>query len=545
MAWVMVPGLVVLTAAQALNLAPVVSVLGALFGLVGGVRPYVAQANHLLAQAEAVADEVDAARAASVAALEAEQKSAHDAALRAQADAQSRVDDAEVRVKDLEGNLAEFEPGTQVLRFLKDRSTSTTYTTQLGLVSLIRRDFERLSDLLQQREARIDRWRSEELERLRSSATLGSRQRRRARVITPPDEVPIDRIVLYIDDLDRCKPSRVVEVLEAVHLLLAFRLFVVVVAVDPRWLRRCLEDQYPELLSAVGVDGASQRQDGLDRTSTPQDYLEKIFQIPFYLRPIRDDGFIALVKELVGADVAPESVLDPSAASSDSDGSTQVDRQPGDPTSGPAQPAATNGRTTTADSSSDPGVLEIDRLTFTTWEVEDMENVSPLFRTPRSAKRFLNTYRLVRSTIEPADRRIFEGTRGAPGTYRSVQLLLAVVAGYPNVAPRFLMKLAATSGQPRLTWPGFVAQCRSPNDGSPAVDPDDAEWTDLCDALTELSTTEVAPKRVATLLPWVPRVARYSFSVTLPGALDNVLESGTKPTGARSSRARSTPATTN
>ena len=49
---------------------------------------------------------------------------------------------------------------------------------------------------------------------------------------------PIERIILYIDDLDRCPPKRVVEVLEAVHLLLAFDLFVVVVAVDARWLER-------------------------------------------------------------------------------------------------------------------------------------------------------------------------------------------------------------------------------------------------------------------------------------------------------------------
>ncbi len=44
----------------------------------------------------------------------------------------------------------------------------------------------------------------------------------------------LNRIVLYIDDLDRCPPKRVVEVLQAVHLLLAFELFVVVVGVDAR-----------------------------------------------------------------------------------------------------------------------------------------------------------------------------------------------------------------------------------------------------------------------------------------------------------------------
>ncbi|MGH3928616.1 MAG: P-loop NTPase fold protein [Pseudonocardiaceae bacterium] len=41
------------------------------------------------------------------------------------------------------------------------------------------------------------------------------------------DDLPqIDRIIIYIDDLDRCPPQRVVEMLEAIHLLLAVELFV-------------------------------------------------------------------------------------------------------------------------------------------------------------------------------------------------------------------------------------------------------------------------------------------------------------------------------
>ena len=70
---------------------------------------------------------------------------------------------------------------------------------------------------------------------------------------TPP---PLERIVLYIDDLDRCPPRRVVEVLEAVHLMLALELFVVVVAVDARWLIRSLEYHYRELFS-TGDDPVS------------------------------------------------------------------------------------------------------------------------------------------------------------------------------------------------------------------------------------------------------------------------------------------------
>ncbi|XXX98908.1 P-loop NTPase fold protein [Sorangium sp. So ce204] len=67
------------------------------------------------------------------------------------------------------------------------------------------------------------------------------------------DIEPFDRIVLYVDDHDRCRPDQVVNMLEAIHLLLALDLFVVVVAVDSRWLIRALEVHYRDLL--VATDG--------------------------------------------------------------------------------------------------------------------------------------------------------------------------------------------------------------------------------------------------------------------------------------------------
>src|SRR5262245_63527213 len=88
---------------------------------------------------------------------------------------------------------------------------------------------------------------------------------------------PIERIVLYIDDLDRCSPEQVVEVLQAVHLLLALELFVVVVGVDPRWLLRALRGEYRAMLTG---EGSAPDEDEWWQT-TPQDYLEKIFNIPF------------------------------------------------------------------------------------------------------------------------------------------------------------------------------------------------------------------------------------------------------------------------
>ena len=40
------------------------------------------------------------------------------------------------------------------------------------------------------------------------------------------------------------RPAQVVDVLQAVHLLLALDLFVVVVGVDPRWLVHSLQSEY-------------------------------------------------------------------------------------------------------------------------------------------------------------------------------------------------------------------------------------------------------------------------------------------------------------
>ena len=84
----------------------------------------------------------------------------------------------------------------------------------------------------------------------------------------PTDEVgdklpQIGRIILYIDDPDRCPPRRVVEMLEAIHLLLAIRLFVVVVAVDPRWLLRAIAAHYRDLLQASSTPDSQELRQAL------------------------------------------------------------------------------------------------------------------------------------------------------------------------------------------------------------------------------------------------------------------------------------------
>ena len=121
------------------------------------------------------------------------------------------------------------------------------------------------------------------------------------------DTLPrIDRIILYIDDLDRCPPRRVVEMLEAIHLLLAVPLFVVVVAVDPRWLLRAIAAHYRDLLQpsagpASSPGGPVDPDDEELWNSTPAQYLEKIFQVVLTLPPLDTSGHQRLLRTLVGA----------------------------------------------------------------------------------------------------------------------------------------------------------------------------------------------------------------------------------------------------
>ncbi|TDW76275.1 P-loop NTPase fold protein [Kribbella pratensis] len=140
--------------------------------------------------------------------------------------------------------------GLRLQKLVRERATSSDYRDKLGVMSRVRRDFEDLVSLMP------------------SGNPGGAAQLAESTEILSPGspEVPdVERIFLYVDDLDRCPHDKVVEVLQAVHLLLAFKLFVVVVGVDSRWLTRSIAAHYDNLLDE------------------PDSYLEKIFQIPFAL----------------------------------------------------------------------------------------------------------------------------------------------------------------------------------------------------------------------------------------------------------------------
>jgi hypothetical protein len=329
---------------------------------------------------------------------------------------------------DTRSTLDQLSVDTLLKEFLDDRMTAGKYESELGVLSQVRNDFERLSRM-------IVRATADHVEHGAPEPTVG-------------------RIVLYIDDLDRCPEKRVVEVIRAVHLvhlLLAFPLFVCVVAADPRWLTQCLENAPGIRVDRTdrGNDDAFVSQFG--RVADPADYIEKIFQLPIWLRPIPVERRAGLLRSWLG------------------------------PVDGP------DGDTT-------PSV--------TTEELDFLSDLAErLDGKPRTLKRLANTYRLVKAGLSDVALKTFLVDDLAPNAdqprhlpYRTCLTLLTVLCGDRNEAICLAESLDATEQETVSEWLCELA----------AEDQDLAEF--LTGALGRAQLHDLVE-----LKSWFERTRRYSF----------------------------------
>ncbi len=279
--------------------------------------------------------------------------------------AENRRSEREVFVERYRAGAAGESPAALLHYFLHESAETRQFEQHLGIVSRVRRAFAQLEMLLKEQQ-----------------------------VEGPVDGAPApDRIVLYIDDLDRCRDKQVVEVLEAVQLLLAFDHIVVIVGVDARWLEHSLKRFYDDKLTEAYITDA--------RTASVVDYLEKIFQIPFWLRPLtfgdgdKEGTYEKLVAGIVG-------------------GGTEEVAAPPAPESAPSPPDAETRA----------------RINLDEPEIDLLKRLGPLAgRSPRAVTRILNVYRLIRvRRAGPALSR-FLGHDGQHPEYPAIMFLLALDAG--------------------------------------------------------------------------------------------------------------------
>lgn len=482
-----------------------------------------------------------------------EERNQRDAALQELSDLTSRrltMDDdlanQRKEIAALEKQLEDLRVGRRLYSFIRQRAESAEYRDKLGIIARIREDFQTLSELLAENsQEKRNRWRTDgegtvvetaetEESLIQSATTLLTRAATEevaaaVRDATGESDEPqkdkekdeagvasIDRIVLYIDDLDRCPPERVVEVLQAVHLLLALKLFVVVVAVDSRWLLRSLEGQYPEFLS---LDQEIVGQKEIARwASTPQNYLEKIFQIALGIKPMNEAGYLQLLEDLVGPAVI---VVSAERGDRDSESEPGGDRALG--VSKPDNlPTASEEETAARKVDPNPPSLEI-----TQHEVDLMRDLSAFLGTPRAVKRFVNTYRIIRASLSPKELHDFEIDNSEDPV--AVLVLLALLSGTPMEATWVFQSLDTTPDQ--VTWDTFVEGLKPQLQEQEASKPTAAlragqvlyknaacskiypnavpRWQRIHKALTTYSHISFAT--VAPLRKWLGRVARCAF----------------------------------
>jgi hypothetical protein len=447
----------------------------------------------------------------------------YEAARRSELESEKRA--AEARAKLEDSSVARL-----VASFIEDRAASTDYRKHLGVLALVRNDFETLSGLIEEENWRLsppghddDRYphttRFKELEEEGSQA-----------------ESRINRIVLYIDDLDRCPPNKVVEVLQAVHLLLAFPLFVVVVGVDARWVKRSLEVRYRELLHG----GDAQAKDTvapaelLIGKATTGDYLEKIFQVPFWLRPMDETHTERMVRGLLGSSVTSAEpaaadavqVREPAPGGSQEQHAT-VEAKRGDSSpsvlvpgglSRPGRPIAVGGLTVPREPQAvvqEEPQVNLESLMFRPEELEFMAALAPLLdRSPRALKRFVNVYRLIKAGLTPAEQRAFHGAEGQVPPYHAVLFLLAVDTGLPELADEFFASLRAVNPEPGggtgkgAATLGQLVEAKIAELGGRFGE--GGPWTRLRVLRAGTAESDFDPP-LALIAAWEPRVIRYSF----------------------------------
>jgi hypothetical protein len=365
-------------------------------------------------------------------------------------EAKASLAQASERLTEATKGYAQETGSARLLHFVSDRATGREYGKHLGLVAAIRKDFAELSTLLEKPDktmaeeaarhlesykqrvealiavAEAEKLPTDDLERLRPGSDKAPK---------PPDVI-FERIILYIDDLDRCPPETVAEVLQAVHLLLTFPLFVVVVAVDVRWVSRSLETHYRGL-----VGGRISRE---AEKATPSDYLEKIFQVPYWVRPMTAEGSRDLLTALAGPleespappTVVPAQPLEDAAAIpvvpargdtlvAAAEASTESVREPV-----LEAKAATDGAT-----SVEMVTRAAKALTLTSGERAFMREIAgSVGTTPRRALRFINVYRVVKASLDEEEREQLENDGG----YRALMIQLAIATGSAPLLEQWL-----------------------------------------------------------------------------------------------------------
>jgi hypothetical protein len=155
-------------------------------------------------------------------------------------------------------------------------------------------------------------------------------------------------------------------------------------------------------------------------------------------------------------------------------------------------------------------------------EREAMVKLSKIIgKTPRTMKRFVNVYRIIKAGLDGERLDALVGAGGQDGEYRAVLMLLAVAHGAPEVAPLFFrgVKTACEpDGEGKnndgKNDPGLKAFLETMSrQRSESTDPAPDDWPAVIAELQKFAGLNKEDIPLSVLMDWAPVVVRYTFQL--------------------------------
>jgi hypothetical protein len=485
--------------------------LGALASATGALLPAVSIVAGIMKSTADFAGKLDAVtkdNLKKVLAREAELKQAA-AEAKARREAMERAQRALTRYVDPDGAA---NPPRLLRYILEDDPETKVFDSQIGLISRARRLFQSVDEVVKDER------------RKRDAGQKGN------------TAVP-DRIVLYIDDLDRCTHEQVYAVLQAIHLLLAFELFVVVVGVDVRWVEEAVARQFastpedlPDSASKDEREAARQKTE-TERRKRAIDYLEKIFQLPFWLRRLSTEStgsaggtYGAYVRDLLQANLeVPEGAASPLAPLKTlRAGGALTDAAEETGEAAPETEAVADTLVDAEDGFASLGqALATVRLTQAEVDFLASPEIGAIAaKSPRAVKRLINVYRIIRARMSEAELAEFLGENGKPPSWPIAVFLAAVETGQSVEVADALNRSLNLLPETDLFKNERIAPMFDISD-SDIPDPDDIEirltdkgklYRRMVDTLAAISQRRGVEPMVMEMLAMARIVRRYSFN---------------------------------
>ncbi len=190
------------------------------------------------------------------------------------------------------------------------------------------------------------------------------------------------KLVIFIDDLDRCEPPKAADIIEGINLFLDSDRCIFVLGMDPNTVAASIENKYKDLFEKI-------RRENTAVVSPGRLFLDKIIQVPFNVPPATEDE----ITELMSSIMLPKVFLLQTAPIPLSNGnrtnqSEIIDQT--DPITPAPPPEATQ------PSSQIPVTPpQIDRASYRRADIQQAINKGAKFlpENPRQVKKYMNLFR--------------------------------------------------------------------------------------------------------------------------------------------------------